>query len=104
MIVSGINDYYYEIVFYLEINNKTYDFNNNKYIHNSTKNFYLSINIIFHIFILIFLIFCLIFIEIPIIRNKKNPKNKGRLTKIKEKIENNEEQFDINERFTADPV
>ena len=68
------------------------------------KNLYFSINIIFHIFILIFLIFCLIFIEIPIIRNKKSPKNKGRLTKIKEKIETNEEQFDINERFTADPV
>lgn len=88
----------------MEINNKTYDFNNNKYIHNSKKYLYLSINIIFHIFILIFLIFCLIFIEIPIIRNKKSPKNKGRLTKFKEKIENNEEQFDINERFTTEPV
>ena len=104
MIASGINDYYYDIVFDLELNNETYDFNNNKFILNKKKNLYFSINIIFHIFILIFLIFCLIFIEIPIIRNKKSPKNKGRLTKIKEKIETNEEQFDINERFTADPV
>jgi hypothetical protein len=35
--------------------------------------------------------------------NKKDPKRKGRFTRFKEKIENNEEKFDINERFTTEP-
>ena len=63
--------------------------------------------------------FSLIFIEIPIIRTKKKQKKRGRFTiirtkkkqkkrgrftRFKEKIEKNEEQFDINERFTVDPV
>ena len=42
---------------------------------------------------------------IPIIRNKKEEQNKkGRYTRFKEKIENNEDQFDINERFTVEPT
>ena len=105
MIVSGINNYFYDIVFGLEINSKTYDFNNNTFVHNSKKNLYLFINILLNIIILLFLLFCLIFIEIPIIRYKKPPqKISGRYTKFKEKIEKNEEQFDINERFTTEPV
>jgi hypothetical protein len=48
--------------------------------------------------------FSLIFIEIPIITTKKKQKKRGRFTRFKEKIEKNEEQFDINERFTVDPV
>ena len=35
--------------------------------------------------------------------NRKDPKRKGRITRLKEKIVNNEEQFDINERFTTEP-
>ena len=105
MIVSGINDFFYDIVFGLEINSKTYDFNNNRFVHNSKKNLYLFINILLNIVILLFLLFCLIFIEIPIFRKKKSPqKQSGRYTKFKENIENNEEKFDINERFTTEPV
>jgi hypothetical protein len=53
----------------------------------------------------LFCVFSLIFIEIPLIRNKKiQQKKSGRYTKFKEKIENNEEQFDINERFTSEPI
>jgi hypothetical protein len=48
--------------------------------------------------------FSLIFIEISIIRTKKKQKKRGRFTRFKEIIEKNEEQFDINERFTVEPV
>ncbi len=105
MISYGINDYFYDIVFGIEINNNTYDFKNGKFIHNSKKYIYFIINFMINLLILFFCIFFLIFVEIPIIKNKKIPQNKsGRYTKFKEKIENNEEQFDINERFTAEPV
>ena len=88
-----------------EINTDTYDFKNKEYFDNYKKNLYFFIYILFNIFLLIFCVFCLIFIEIPIIKNKKFPKKKtGRYTKMKAKIENNGEQFDINERFTTDPV
>ena len=105
MIISGVNDYYYDIIFGLEINNNTYDFKNEKYFHNSKKIIYFIINILFNLLILFFSLFCLIFIEIPLIRNIKLPQKKsGRYTKFKEKIQNNEEQFDINERFTSEPI
>ena len=58
-----------------------------------------------NLLIILFCVFSLIFIEIPLIRNKKiQQKKSGRYTKFKEKIENNEEQFDINERFTSEPI
>ena len=67
MFVSGINNFFYDIVFDLELNSKTYDFNNSTFVHNSKKNLYLFINILLNILILFFLLFCLLFIEIPII-------------------------------------
>ena len=88
----------------LEINNDTYDYKNKEYLDNYKKNLICFLHILFNIFILIFCLFCLIFIEIPIIKNQKFKKQNGRFTKLKSKIENNGDQFDINERFTADPV
>lgn len=87
------------------MNSDTYDYINKEYFDHFKKNILSFAYILINIFILIFCLFCLIFIVIPIIKNNKTIRNKnGRLTKIKEKIEDNEEQFDINERFTSDPV
>lgn len=92
----GINDYFYDIVFDLEINSN---------YHNLKKKFLLSVYLLFNLLFLICCLFPLIFIVIPIIRNKKKEQDKkGRYTKFKEKIEMNEEQFDINERFTFEPT
>ena len=103
MAFSGINDYFYDIVFGLEINSNTYNYNNKEFINNHDKNILYFFNILFNATFLIFSLFCLIFIEIPILMNKKEPKKRGRFTRFKENFENNEEQFDINERFTAEP-
>ena len=104
MAISGINDYFYDIVFGLEINNNTYNYNNKEFINNLYKNIFYFINILFNIVFLFIFLFCLIFIEIPILMNKKEPKKTGRFTRFKENIENNEEQIDNNEKFTAEPV
>ena len=102
--IAGINDYFFDVVFGIEINKDTYDFKNKKYFDNLEKNIFYFVYIIFNIFILVCCCFSLIFIEIPIIRTKKKQKKRGRFTRFKEQIEKNEEQFDINERFTAEPV
>ena len=102
--INGINNYFYDIVFDVEINKDTYDFNNEEFFDNFQKDLIYILYILFNVIILIGCIFVLIFIVFPIIKNKKKPKKRGRFTRFKEKIENNEEQFDINERFTADPV
>ena len=102
--ISGINDFFFDIVFGLEINKDSYDFNNRKFIKGYKKTILYSINIILNSIILIFCLFFLIFIEIPIIKNRKSFIAKGRFTKLKEKIVTNESQFDINERFTTDPL
>ena len=103
LIAFGINDYFYDVIFGLDINNDTYNFEDKEYLNNYKKIlfsfFYTLCNIIF----LLFCFFCLIFIEIPLIKYKRNP-NKKSGKKLKEKIDNNEEQFDINERFTAEPI
>lgn len=104
MSISGINDYFFDIVFGLEINNNSYDYENNEFISNYKKEILYFINILINALLFIFCLFCLIFIEIPILINKKGNKNNGRFTRFKERIENNGEKFDINERFTAEPV
>jgi uncharacterized membrane protein len=95
-----LNDNFFDIVFNLKINIRTYDFEKNKYKNTTKKNIWKYSFIILNGFILLSCFYALIFIIIPIIYfrigqcSKKNP----RLSEIK--YENNHISI-LKERFTS---
>jgi predicted membrane protein len=95
-----LNDNFFDIVFNLKINNRTYDFRENKYLHTTKKNICQFSFIILNGFILLSCFYALIFIIIPIVYfrisqcSKKNP----RFSDIKER----DHISILKERFTSD--
>ena len=96
-----LNDNFFDIVFNLKINNRTYDFNENKYNNTTKKNICKYFFIVLNGFILLSCIYVLIFIIIPIIYfritqcSKKNP----RLSELKD---GNNHISILKERLTSD--
>lgn len=81
------------------MNQETYDFENNEYKSKNRKVIITIIITIINIIVIIGNLISFVFIEIPLLRNKKKQIKAGRYTKFKQTIENNDEQFDINENL-----
>ena len=107
MAIIGVNNYFFDIVFNVDINKDTYDFDKEEYINPAMKNFYQIFFIFLNAILFICCLFVLVIYIIPVIKSRLCEKKvkAGRYTKLKEKLtDGSEEGFDINERFTSTPV
>lgn len=100
-----MNNYFFYVVFGLEINNDTYDFVLEEYKEKGWKNFYQFMFTISNAILMIIFWMVFIFCELPVVVKRIGKCcKKERFSEFKQNLENNNESFDINERFTTDIV
>lgn len=105
--IRGVNNYFFDVVFNLDIDKNSYNFDKEEYLNSLPKKVFQTIFIFINAILFIFCFLALVIYIIPVIKSRLcNKKIKaGRYTKLKEKLtEGSEEEFDINERFTPAPV